>query len=129
MRALTVSLLLALSSFAALAAAPDDDYDPRGRRDPFQVMLPRATATPASGLERFDLSELRLEGIISGISDPRATVTLPTGESHLVKPGMRLGSSGGRVARITSSEVVVREEWHGEDGITHVRETSLTLAR
>lgn len=127
MRNHSLTLTFGFISFVAFAAAPDADYNPIGRRDPFQPPVPQATVRPASSLERFELSQITLEGIISGISDPKATVTVPGGESFLVRKGMRIGREGGRVARITSNELVVAEEQRGDDGVVHVRETALTI--
>lgn len=121
------SLLLVFAAFASLAAA--EEYNPIGRRDPFQpaIEAPKPLAG-ASPLERVELSEIRLEGILSGISDPRATVTA-LGESFLVRKGSRIGKYGGRVARIAASELVVREESVTADGVTHVKETTIAIDR
>jgi Tfp pilus assembly protein PilP len=123
-------LLLAAFPLAVAAAADGPEYDPHGRRDPFQApLVERATPVPTSALERYDLAELRLEGIISGIADSRATVTVPGGESFLVRTGTPIGRGGGRVSRITSAEVIVREETRNLDGLLLVRESALSLAR
>lgn len=122
-----ISGLLVLFVPVVSFAAESVDYNPIGRRDPFQVTIePAKPVTATTVLERFDLTEMRLDGIISGISDPRASVTVD-GHSFVVRAGTRMGKWGGRVARITASEVVVREESTSHDGILQVKETSLTL--
>lgn len=117
------SLLVVFVPFVSLA----EEYNPIGRRDPFQpaIEAPKPV-TAASPLERVDLSEIRLEGILSGIADPRATVTA-RGESFLVKKGSCVGRYGGVIARISASELVVREESAGADGVTHVKETTIAI--
>jgi Tfp pilus assembly protein PilP len=129
MRALVLLLALApVSSFAGEIS--DADYNPIGRRDPFQVPFEfPSPVVAASALERFELSEMRLEGVISGIADARATVTVPGGESFLVRAGTPMGKWGGRVARVTSSEVVVREEFTDPTGLVHVKESTLSVDR
>lgn len=119
-------LLLMLVPVVSIAAE-DPGYNPIGRRDPFQPAL--ESTKPATGktlLERVELSEILLEGVLSGISDPRATVTV-AGESFLVKNGTPVGKYGGRVVRISSSEIVVREQSTNLDGVTHVKDTSIAL--
>lgn len=126
MRSSAVALVAAL--LASLTALAAEDYDPSGRRDPFE---PAIVVTPApvwtSALERHELSQIRVEGVITGISDARATLRVPGGESFVVRAGDRVGRQGGRVARISSSEVVVREESRDADGVLLVRETALRL--
>lgn len=126
MRTLLLLLTLApLSSFAADAAG---DYNPQGRRDPFQPPIRATPVVSKIALERFEIGELSLEGIVSGISDPRATVIVPGGDSFLVGVGTRVGKWGGRVARITQSDVVVREEFIDPTGVVRVVESTLSLA-
>lgn len=106
LRAAPLCLALALlSSFSAQAAG----------RDPFRSPFVGANkVAPATGLEAFDLADLAVEGIISGIDNPRAVVVLPTGEALLVREGTAIGTRGGRVRRIERDAVVVAE--HAADG-------------
>ena len=121
------ALVLALVAFPTTLLA--DEYSPIGRRDPFQ---PPIRATPVAvakiALERFEITELSVDGIVSGISDPRATVIVPGGESFLVGVGTRVGKYGGRVARISQTDVVVREEFTDPMGVVHVVESTLSIA-
>ena len=124
----TLLVLLALAPLSAFAADAASDYNPQGRRDPFQPPIRATPVVSKIALERFEISELTLEGVVSGISDPRATVIVPGGESFLVGVGTIVGKWGGRVVRITHTDVVVREEFHDFTGIVHVVETPLSLA-
>lgn len=79
-------------------------------RDPFRSPFVGASkVAPATGLEAFDLADLLVEGIISGIDSPRAVVVLPTGEAMVVREGTAIGTRGGRVRRIERDAVVVAE--------------------
>lgn len=120
----TLALLLVLAPLAAAS----EDYDPRGRRDPFQPPIRQAPKAAAIALERFEISELALEGIISGIANPRATVIVPGGESFLVGVGTHVGKWGGRVARITTTDVVIREEFLDPTGVLRIVESTLSFA-
>lgn len=98
--------------FAALLTAlclATSGADAAGR-DPFRSPFVGANkVTPATGLEAFDLADLQVEGIISGIDAPRAVVVLPTGEAMLVREGTAIGTRGGRVRRIERDAIVVAE--------------------
>lgn len=122
----TLLVLLALAPLASLAAT-DADYDPRGRRDPFQPPVAPAPVVSKIALERVELSELAVEAIVSGIADAKATVVVRGGESFVVGVGSRVGKWGGRVARITQSEIVIREEFTDPSGVFHVVERSLSI--
>ena len=113
-------VVAALVSSIVLAPAAD------ARRDPFRSPLElEAVATPASVLESFDLDQLRVEGIISGTSDPTALVVTPTGEGFVVHRGTPMGKQGGRIARITREEVVVSETRTDGDGTRLTSEQAL----
>jgi Tfp pilus assembly protein PilP len=85
-----------------------------GRRNPFRppqlnegiisdIMLP---GTP---LERFELEELKLVGIMWDVKAPKAMIIDPQGEVHVVGKDDRVGRKRGYVAVIREGEVVVVE--------------------
>ena len=79
-------------------------------RDPFRPFLLGAPALiTTSPLQRFSLDDLHIDGIVSGISDPRALVRTPTGETFEVSLGGLIGNHNGRIAQITKDSVVVVE--------------------
>jgi type IV pilus assembly protein PilP len=90
-------------------------YDPTGKPDPFRSFvnsLKRADVTAASTpLERFDLSQLKLTGIVWDNDKPRALVNDPSGKAYIVAEGTAIGKNGGRVIRIGDNALVVKETY------------------
>jgi hypothetical protein len=62
-------------------------------------------------LERFDLSQLIVMGIIWGVDEPRALVRDPTGKGYIVRTGTPIGKNKGRILRIEDNKVVVKETY------------------
>lgn len=112
---------------------PVSFYNPAGKRDPFVPFLkvrekeagPAITSLPP--LQRYELGEFRLVGIIWGLKAPRALVEDSMGKGYSVTVGTKIGRSGGVVTRITEKEMVVREEFRDYTGSKVKRDTSLKL--
>lgn len=83
-------------------------------RDPFRPMtlrtkVPTRKRENLSPLERFDLSQLKLVGIIWDVQDPRALVEDSAGLGYVVRVGTPIGNSDGKIKIIRRNEVVVEE--------------------
>ncbi len=103
-------------------------YSPSGKRDPFlptEVIGNIGTvAGPIFPLENYDLSQLKLVGIIWEVRAPKAMLLDPSGKGYVVKVGDRVGRHNGHVAKIRESEIVIVENDEGPDGkITHQTKT------
>ncbi len=112
------------------AGAPDAQveeenyvYTPVGKRDPFRPYFLDVKAvkkedkgTPLTELETFDIEQLRLTSIISGVEQPMAMVEDPSGKGHTLIIGTPIGKNGGRVSRIKRDEVIVEEEYIDSEG-------------
>ena len=91
-------------------------YEAAGKRDPFRPLSmlrapqPRKVE-PLTPLQRYELAQLKLVGIIQNIEPPRAMVEDSAGLGFILTPGTPIGRNGGVVAEIRDREVVV-EEWH-----------------
>jgi len=96
-------------------------YDPSGRRDPFAPLtavkkpldLQDVQLTP---LQKFDLGQLKLLGIIIGKGIPRAMVSAPDGKSYILKKGVMVGRNEGVVVEITPEAVQVEERYYDFSG-------------
>ena len=91
-------------------------YDPTGKPDPFRSFVfalqnPKTGGGSASPLERFDLSQLRLRGVIWGNDQPRALVMDPAGKAYIVAQGTPIGKNEGRIVQITDNGVTVKETY------------------
>lgn len=96
-------------------------YDPSGRRDPFEplTMVKKPIAQknePLTPLEKFDLAQLRLIGVILGKGEPRAMVVAPDGKSYILKKGVKVGKNDGRVVGIKPDAVLVEERYYDFSG-------------
>ena len=117
----------------AIAAQADYIYNPIGKRDPFRAFLAGGGRgageddTPRTPLQRFEIDEYRLVGIIWGIDRPRALVEDPDKVGHVMEIGTYIGKNWGKVTQITSSEVVVTEEYQTMDGELVVNPIRMSL--
>jgi type IV pilus assembly protein PilP len=113
-------------------------YNPVGKRDPFHSPLADALASQTGGgpasvstcnqpLCRWDLDQLKLVGIVSGMANPVAMVEDPEGIGHLMRHNSFVGKRGGRVTQIKRDEVVVTEIFKGPDGKPHPNNINLKI--
>jgi type IV pilus assembly protein PilP len=84
-------------------------------RDPFeslldvkQPILPERALTP---LQKFDIGQLRLIGVIIGKGEPKAMIVAPDGKSYILKKGIKIGKNDGTVIGVTRDAVVVQERY------------------
>ena len=91
-------------------------YDPRGRRDPFApvdtAVVQAATGQPIRPLlplEKYELDQIKLIGIIWDVNDPKAMFMDPTSKVHVLSKDQRIGRNQGYIAVIREGEVVVVE--------------------
>lgn len=89
-------------------------YDPEGKPDPFRSFV-RVTLEPGEGLssplQRFDLSQLMVTGLLWGTENARALIEDPAGKGYIVGVGTAVGKNQGRVVRIGDNRVVVKETY------------------
>lgn len=106
-------------------------YVPEGR-DPFEVLVkikkPLAQAAiPLTPLQKFDIGQFRLVGLIIGKGDPTAMVKAPDGKAYILKKGVKIGKNNGSVVEINPNGVVVKELYIDFSGVTrqNLREIQL----
>ena len=107
-------------------------YDPAGKRDPFvsfirEEPLRAKDLAALPPLQRYELGELKVVGILWTKAGAKALVEDAEGKGYSVVTGSRIGRSGGVVTRITEKEVIVREEFTGSQGRKVVRESAMQL--
>ncbi len=113
---------------AKTSKAADDNqkpftYLPVGKRDPFQSYLAELRAEGETHrnrklepTEKFELDQYRLTGLVTGTAQPKAMVEDPENKGYPLRIGSRLGKNGGVVTRITSTGIVVTEEFRAPTG-------------
>jgi len=141
---LAVALLLSLPVWRGAtllhaqesSAADEYRYEPSGKRDPFFSPLHRVTEAPTTPdeartpLQRLDLGQFKLVGVILDASEPKALVEDNSGLGYIVTRGTLIGSKGGVIRTIEPRRVVVEEpeiDFYGKRQV-HERELNLTVA-
>lgn len=105
-------------------------YNPIGKRDPFRTFIATneeeeiRSPTP---LQRYELEQYKLSGIVWGVDRPRALVEDPDGMGHVIELGTYIGKKWGKVTQITSSQLVVTEEYLTPDGALVVNPIEIKL--
>ena len=122
-----------LDSKGMKAEAPAGEHvAPQINRDPFRPMNLR-TRTPSrarenlSPLERFELGQLKIVGIIWDLKEPRALIEDTAGLGYIVKVGTPIGSNDGAVKAIGRSEVTVEEFYEDASGAKRKRDVNMRL--
>ena len=100
----------------------NDLYNPEGKLDPFESLFKKASVSLAVGnksikqrkpltpLERINLSQLTLVGIIEAPSGNRALVQETTGKGYVVKKGTYIGTNSGKIVQILKDSIIIEEE-------------------
>ena len=104
-----------------------------GTRDPFKPfkLETKAMARPReslSPLERYELGQLKIVGIVWDIKEPRAMLEDPSGLGYVVTKGMPIGSNEGVVKSIHREGIVVEEMYNDVLGVRKKREVPMKLA-
>ena len=99
-----------------------DLYIPEGKLDPFEPLFKKERVSLAVGekkikrrkpltpLERINLSQLTLVGIIQAPSGNRALVQETTGKGYVVKKGTYIGTNSGKIVQILKDRIIIEEE-------------------
>ena len=90
-------------------------YDSERRRDPFEPYVnvqPLESGTfqgPLLPLQRYDLDQLNLIGVLWDVKEPKAMFLDPNKKIHILGKDERIGRNSGYIAVIREGEVVVVE--------------------
>jgi type IV pilus assembly protein PilP len=103
-------------------SADDYRYSAQDRRDPLEPLLketppdvlrpkPRQPERPLGPLERFDLSALKLVGIVWGELGRKALIKAPDGKSYFATLETYMGKYSGKVIAIENDRLVIEEQY------------------
>jgi type IV pilus assembly protein PilP len=116
-------------------------YRADGRRDPFESLvkekppvaeLSRLIAEPdrpRGPLERYDISALKLVGILWGQLGRRALIRAPDNKGYFVTVGMYMGENGGQVIDIHDDRLMIEEKYKDTEGNIVGKTLDLPLRR
>lgn len=103
-------------------------YSPLGKRDPFRSFIElKVETTEVCCTQKYEIDQYHLVGIVWGVDRPRALVEDPERVGWVIEIGSYLGKNWGKVTGITSSEVIVTEEYQTIDGELVVNNISIKL--
>jgi type IV pilus assembly protein PilP len=105
-------------------------YDAALHRDPFRPPALRATVADTDAhtpLERYQIGQLKLVGVVRGAGAARAMVEDSSGLGYIISAGTSIGSSGGIVRRIEPRRVMIEETVTNFYGDKEPREVVMEL--
>ena len=96
------------------AAIPQPSYTSIANRDPFRSIISISEKNldlldDLPPLQRNEISDLRLQGIIWGSFGPRAIINTPDGKGYTVRVGTKIGYNHGVIRDITQKKIVIEE--------------------
>jgi Tfp pilus assembly protein PilP len=96
--------------FGAVAATYT--YDKKGKRDPFQPYRHSRSRQDSQGpLMSYELEQLSVVAVVWDTSNPRALLSDPRGDTHVVREGTPIGKNDGLVIHIGDNMVLVKETY------------------
>jgi type IV pilus assembly protein PilP len=115
-------------------------YNPQGKLDPFEPLFKdepelapskskRKKRIPRTPLEKIDLGQLKLVGVILASSGNRALVQEASGKGYIIKKGTYIGVNSGKVTEIKNDRVIVEEEIEDVVGKPIIRNKELVLPK
>jgi len=107
-------------------------YNPAGKPDPFKPFIQLASkggsrTVPATPLQKFDISQLRLVAIITTSEGNIALVEDATGKGYFLKKATWIGKNDGKVTKILKDTVIIQEVYQDIFGQTKTNDISLSL--
>lgn len=96
----------------------DPIYSGVGKRDPFRPFIIDNKRLQLTPLQKYELGQLKVAGVISGPTSPRAVVEDGGGMGYIVTIGTPMGPNGGVVTAILPGRIVVEEpvlDYYGKE--------------
>jgi type IV pilus assembly protein PilP len=111
-------------------------YSSAGKRDPFHSFLAEIDSPDrpiayrcTTPLGRFEIDQLKLVAVVTGLDDPVAMVEAPNGIGYSLRRGACIGRNGGVIAAVRTGEVLVSEWAIRADGTRDKTQTVLRLPK
>ncbi len=108
-------------------------YRSAGKRDPFSPLIVKEDRKALMGerppLERYNISDFKLSGIVWGGFGYNAMLEGPDGKGYFVHVGTILGQNKGIVKKITQHTMVIEEKFKNISGETNRKEIVIELRK
>ncbi len=121
------------ATVASIEPKKADEYIYRaaGRRDPFAPIVSRQEKKSAVGppLERHNVTEFKLSGIVWGGFGYNAMLEGPDGKGYFVRVGTIIGPNHGVIKKITQNAIIVEEKFKNVMGETERKEIVVELRK
>lgn len=112
---------------------PVYSYDPEGKRDPFAPIISREEQKAKAGevppLERYNVYDFKLAGVVWGGFGYSAMLESPEGKGYFVSVGSIVGQNKGVVKKITQQTMVVEEKFKNISGEIERKEIVIELRK
>jgi type IV pilus assembly protein PilP len=126
----------AAAAAAAKPAEPEWVYSSAGKRDPFRSFISdfirdekEQKSRCASPLGRFEVEQMKLVAVVTGLEDPVAMVEVPGGTGYTLRRGACVGKNGGVVVAVRGDGVIIAETMIRADGSRDTAQTVLRLPK
>jgi len=107
-------------------------YNATGRRDPFSPIIVREERKASEDrppLERYNIYEFKLTGIVWGGFGYSGMLEGPDGKGYFVRVGAIIGQNKGVVKKITKDAMVIEEKFKTISGETDRKEIVIELRK
>ena len=125
----TQSELSSLNTFSSRDGWSTDPFEPlfNGKHGRTVSMKKRAKRVPRTPLEKLDLSQLKLVGVMLSDKGNTALVEDASGKGYVIKEGTYIGVNSGKVVQILKDRFIIEEEIEDVHGkiILRIREIRL----
>ena len=130
--------------FVAENNSANPSYSPKCKIDPFEPLFKstfksddNTSFTPkplpeghiAGDLEKIDLSQLKLTGVVVTTNRNLGLVQEATGKGHIIYKGSYIGTRGGRVVDILKNKVVIKETMENNQGRIVAQKKELKITK
>ncbi|MGD8762216.1 MAG: pilus assembly protein PilP [Desulfobacteraceae bacterium] len=98
-----------------------------GKPDVSKLRRMRRSRNPRTPLERIDISQLKLVGIVVSNDGNKALLESTSGKGYVVQEGAYIGTNAGKIVQIQKDKIVIAEQVEDVMGKMNIRKIELKL--
>ena len=100
-----------------------------GKPDASKLRKTRRSRIPRTPLERIDISQLKLVGIVVSNDGNKALLESTSGKGYVVQKGAYIGTNAGKLVQIQKDKIIIEEQVEDVTGKMKIRKIELKLYR